>query len=74
MDECKPLNLGGNQLTSVPATLGGLTALTMLRLGGNQLTAVPAELGRGLHSFTFQLNVSASCGTGGEFRGCLGGV
>jgi len=28
----------------------------------------------GLHSLTFPLNVSAFCGTGGAFRGCLGGV
>jgi len=27
---------------------------------------------RGLHSFTFQLNMSAFCETGGVFRGCLG--
>jgi len=26
--------------------------------------------GRGLHSSTFQLNVSALCGIGGAFRGC----
>jgi len=30
--------------------------------------------GRGSHSFTFQLNVSAFCEIGGAFRGCLGGV
>ena len=29
---------------------------------------------RGLHSFTFQLNVSAFCGIGGACRVCLGGV
>jgi len=29
---------------------------------------------RGLHSSTYQLNVSASCGIGGACRGCLGGV
>jgi len=28
--------------------------------------------GRGLHSSTFRLTVSALCGTGGAFRGCLG--
>jgi len=32
------------------------------------------KLGRGLHSSTSQLNVSASCGIGGAFRGCLGSV
>jgi hypothetical protein len=30
--------------------------------------------GRGVHLSTFQLNVSASRGIGGAFRGCLGGV
>jgi hypothetical protein len=30
--------------------------------------------GRGLHSSTFQLSLSAFCGIGGAFRGCLGGV
>jgi hypothetical protein len=30
--------------------------------------------GRGLHSSTFRLNLSATCGTGGAFRGCLGVV
>jgi len=31
-------------------------------------------LGRGLHSSTFELNVSALYGTGGVFRGHSGGV
>ena len=30
--------------------------------------------GRGLHSSTSRLNVSAFCGIGGAFVGCLGGV
>jgi hypothetical protein len=30
--------------------------------------------GRGLHSFTFQLNLSAFCGIGGAYRGCGWGV
>jgi hypothetical protein len=45
--------------------------------------SVVAPVTRGLHSFTFQLNASASCGTGGVqeafrgyswrgWRGCLG--
>jgi hypothetical protein len=29
---------------------------------------------RGLHSSTLQLNLSASCVTGGALRGCFGGV
>ena len=37
-------NLNGNQLTSVPESLGNLTALTS-RLSGNQLAAVPESLG-----------------------------
>ena len=36
------LNLSDNQLTSVPAELGALTALEALNLG-NQLTRMPAE-------------------------------
>jgi hypothetical protein len=34
----------------------------------------PAPHARGLHSSTFQLNVSAFCGIGSAFRGCLEGV
>jgi hypothetical protein len=30
--------------------------------------------GRGLHSSTFRLNVSALCGIGGALGGCVGGV
>jgi hypothetical protein len=36
--------------------------------------AAMGPTGRGLHSFTFQLNLTAFCGTRGAFRGCLGGV
>ena len=45
------LLLSKNHLTSVPAALGRLTALTTLTLTGNQLTSVPAELG-GLAALT----------------------
>jgi len=34
--------------------------------------AAGGPCGRGLHSFTFQLNVSAFCGIGGAVRVCLG--
>jgi hypothetical protein len=44
-----------------------LKSLRSLRIDGNML-------GRGLHSPTFQLNVSAFGGIGGEIRGCLRGV
>jgi len=39
------LDLSSNQLTSVSAGLGALTALTRLTLSGNQLESLPAELG-----------------------------
>jgi hypothetical protein len=41
---------------------------------GREVAAGDPEHGRGLHSFTFQLNVSASYGIGGAFRGYFGGV
>jgi hypothetical protein len=34
--------------------------------------AANGPVGRGLHSSTFRLNVSALCGIGGAFGGCLG--
>jgi len=43
----RELFLIGNQLTSVPAELGRLTALKQLCLIRNQLTSVPAALGVG---------------------------
>ena len=39
------LDLGYNQITSLPAEIGNLSALKDLRLGSNQLTSLPAELG-----------------------------
>jgi hypothetical protein len=33
-----------------------------------------ATSGRGLHSSTFRLNVSAFCGIGGALNNCVGGV
>jgi hypothetical protein len=35
------------------------------------LRTVPVELGRGLHSFTSQLTLSAIYGIGGARRGCV---
>ena len=32
------------------------------------------DMGRGLHSSTFRLDVSAFCGIGGVIRGCVGGA
>jgi hypothetical protein len=39
------LRLGQNQLTSLSAEVGSLTALQQLILGQNQLTSLPAEVG-----------------------------
>ena len=36
--------------------------------------ALPRPATRGLHSFTFQLNISAFCDIVGPFGGCSGGV
>ena len=40
------LDLGGNQLTSLPAEIGQLTSLTWLSLRRNHLTSLPAEIGQ----------------------------
>jgi hypothetical protein len=62
------IDIGRNQLASVPASLGELTALTTLWLSGNQLTSVPAALGeltalRELYLFDNQLtSVPAALG------------
>ena len=40
------LELGRNQLTSVPAEIGQLMSLQALGLSDNQLTSVPAEIGQ----------------------------
>ena len=54
------------QQAAVESTRGKvLEALTAA-----QAARVRLVLGRGLHSSTFRLNVSAFCGIGGAFRGC----
>ena len=45
-DRVIELNLGDNQLTSLPAEIGQLTSLRELNLRGNQLTSLPAEIWR----------------------------
>ena len=42
----RELDLGGNQLTSVPAEIGQLASLKKLHLDHNRLTSLPAEIGR----------------------------
>ena len=54
--EC--LDLDGNRLTSVPVTLGKLTALTTLLLGGKRLTSVPAACEKG---GSLELNEQSDC-------------
>ena len=49
----------------------GILRLALDRGRGRAKATLP---GRGLHSFTFRLNVSAFCGIGGVSMGCLGAV
>ena len=62
MDECKPLDVGTPDRT--PETEVGLALRTH---NFRSFT-------RGLHSLTFQLNLSALYGTGGAHRGCVARV
>jgi hypothetical protein len=55
-------------MTSSCPRLKNMPSLVRIALG----TLLPVF--KGLHSLTLQLNVSAFCGIGGGFRGCLGGV
>ncbi|MER7282147.1 leucine-rich repeat domain-containing protein [Dactylosporangium sp. NPDC000244] len=41
----RELRLGANKLTTLPESLGNLTALTKLDVHENQLTALPEGLG-----------------------------
>jgi adenine phosphoribosyltransferase len=56
-----------------PIALALKLPFVMIRKAG-KLPGVLVSSGRGLHSFTLRHNVSAFCGIGGAFRGCLGGV
>jgi Leucine-rich repeat (LRR) protein len=52
------IELSSEDLASVPAELGGLTELTLLRLNGYRLTSVPGELGNlvALKELDLQMN------------------
>ena len=64
MNECKPVLAGWNT--------GSVTSMSSMFKGA---AAFAQDItGRGLHSFTFQLNVSTLYGIGGASRGCLGVV
>ena len=58
MDECKPLMAGE----------------TVIQQRDMSRELIFVRTGRGSHSTTFRLTISAFCGIGGAFRGCLGGV
>ena len=45
-DEETSLDLSSSELTSLPAEIGQLTALTQLNLWNNHLTSLPAEIGQ----------------------------
>jgi len=54
------------------ARLAALVALAPEReVDVRAVRAWTGPVARGLHSSTFQLNLSAFCGIGGAFRGCL---
>ena len=63
MDECKPLAVGVCVSRGAAATGSGEWVAH---------DAFSEARGRGLHSFTFLLNVSAFCAIGGALRVCLG--
>jgi hypothetical protein len=65
--ECKTQVAGMRRVRSLK---GANTALRALEFSSDGRWI----LGRALHSSTFRLNLSAFCGTGGAFRGCLWGV
>jgi hypothetical protein len=74
VDECKPL------LRGIPRREGGGysggTARARASYHREAVRCHPDNLppGRGLHSSTFRLNVSAFCGLGGACRGCIRGL
>ena len=73
MDECKPLLGGGHgELVDDTGGAAGAGCDVSVRGGGQELPAggdAEDHLGRGLHSSTLQLNLSALHGIGGARRG-----
>ena len=63
--------LRDRQLTNLLGLHAGTVVKPEARFFANLLLEPP---GRGLHSPTVRLNVSALCGIGGAFRVCFGGV
>jgi len=58
------LNFNLRRYTKVQYDDGDVEVLDLIN-GGEKVMLVSRVDGRGLNSFTFQLNVSAFCGTGG---------
>jgi hypothetical protein len=74
VETIRALNTGfdtGNLLRHTVVASNVMDAAAVEKVLGGTLTA-PA--GRGFHSFTFHLNLSAFCGIGGGFRVVLEGV
>jgi hypothetical protein len=70
-------NLGfiGSTCTALPGRRQGFIGDEHHGKDGEQAGDAQAQpLARGLHAFTFQLNLSALYGTGGARRGCVAGV
>ena len=73
MNECKPLGTGKSTLGG-PGGAGPLSSTQMMRDSLPVISAQGRTTGRGLHSSTFQLNLSALYGVGGAGRGCVARV
>jgi len=67
------LTLQYDEVLSNLAFRFNLRRYSLVAAGGADRTVRVLDVsGRGSHSFTFQLNLSAFHGIGGAFRGCLG--
>jgi hypothetical protein len=51
-----------------------VTAMGEMELAAVEIQNLYELIGRGLHSSSFRVNVSALCGSGGAFRGSFGAV
>jgi hypothetical protein len=84
VDECKPLANGTASIYLNVIAAEGTYTISYTAFGTTDTTSIPAatisvtigkcKRGRGLHPFTFQLNVSAYYGIGGPLRGYSGEV
>jgi WD40 repeat protein len=63
-----------SQVQFIPSNSQSPAPPLVLTAGGMDGVVALWDVGKGLHSSTFRLNLSAFCGIGGTFRGFLGGV